>query len=191
MSKQKAYAIYEGDAFTGKYALTPYEARKYCVTRAKEVLKENDPESPQLGSDEEKNSPLWFGQEPPDNGFWLCYGLPGPNDSLIHLVKYTKGWFSNSTEVVFTIKYSQMERVSTEKTSPPISEIVKSSVGPMTRSRDINNPRDNLLFCIENGVNLKSVSESPSESATSFDGKSHLSKLERLPIPSSDKEPEN
>lgn len=148
---QIQYAIYENGIFINKYAVTAFEARKYCVERARDVLKEHDENALQLVSDE-KRRPLWFGEEPDLSGFWMSYGFPGPNESLIKITNYTSSWFKTSyiAEDIFVIKYVNMERVDvlTPKTSPLV-EIVKSSVGTISRTRDIGDPHDSLLLSIE------------------------------------------
>ena len=152
-----AYAIYENEIFQKKYAMWSYEAKEYCISEATKRLKELDPNSTQT-------IPLWLGQSPEKNGYYMVYGNPGPDDSLIHISRYqtVSGWFGGKypeLNKLYSIRYESMERVDMGKKmdSPNRTpEIVKSTVAP-DKVRDLNDPRYNLLFLIESGVKLKKV----------------------------------
>lgn len=159
MSVKGAYAIYENEIFQRKYAVWSYEAREYCISEATKRLKELDPNSTQ-------KIPLWLGQTPGNDGYYMVYGNPGPDDTLIYISKYrtVSGWFGGKypeLNKLYSIRYETMERVDIgKKTVSPLRtpEIVKSATIP-DKVRDLSDPRDNLLFQIESGVKLKSKDE--------------------------------
>lgn len=152
------YAIFENEIFQKKYAVWSYEAKEYCISEATKRLKELDPNSTQ-------KIPLWLGQTPENDGYYMVYGKPGPDDSLIYISRYrtVSGWFGGKypeLNKLYSIRYEIMERVDMGKKiespthTPP--EIVKSATLP-EKVRDLNDPRDNLLFQIESGVKLKKL----------------------------------
>ena len=149
MPRYTQYALYEGKglttAFSGKYAVTQFEAHKYMIKRASEEMQ-------RFGNDNTTQDPLWYGQIPPENGVYLIYGLPGPDKSVVRVIRWWKGWLGNVSEPLFTIEIREMERVDSEVklvTNSEPREIVKCSTQSRTIVRDLQNPRDALLFEIE------------------------------------------
>lgn len=133
--------------FTNEYAVTEFEAQKHCVETCRQKLLElggyvnYNPDT--IGDDSHGGiKVLWFGQTPPVPGFYLIYGLPGPNKSKIDIIKYEKGkgWLSeyNIFKKLFSIEYRPIYRVKVEveenivkgevvKCSPEVIESIKKT----------------------------------------------------------------
>jgi hypothetical protein len=156
MSKREiVYVFYENETFSSKYAKTKYEAKKYCRNEARRRLKELDPLSTQ-------KKPLWLGETPSVDGYYMLYGKPGPDKSLIFIQRFQtiSGWFGGKRpeiDKIYEIHFKEIERVGFEfaKPPPPPSQIVKSSVQEVQRIRDLTVPRDQMLFAIEGGIRLR------------------------------------
>lgn len=149
------------DIFIEKYALTEFEARKFIVTYSINKLNQLEP-------NKKEHKPLWLGQKPDSDGYYLMYGLPGPNESRLDIIKFTtyRGWTATYLieEKILSIMYKAITRVEVEfeKSETKGNEIVKCQIDKDKKVvRDLSNPRDAMLFAIEN--RRKAVEGIPSE----------------------------
>ena len=154
---RKAYGIYCWEAspspkgtevFMDLFALTEFEARKYCLDAARERMAS-------LGwVNAATTKPLWYGEKPASDGLFLLYGLPGPNETQVDVVRYymtPKGWLTSSTqasEVLASYRYKVMNRVPENLALQTSVTTVTTSEG-VTKVRDLNKPHEALLSAIE------------------------------------------
>lgn len=180
-NKEHGYGVFESNSgnqleFTGVYARTADEARRYCVEKAKKIAisefeknKESQLRDVYSGTAVEdfiKNIKIkWLGEELQQNGIYLMYGLPGDEKSLINVImRYNKPgyiWgYTVSTDTIASIEYRKIYRAEIPRSLPPAPapEVISFEVDGAIKKRNLNDIREKFLFSIENhGKNLKKV----------------------------------
>lgn len=178
--------------FTNLFAMTTFEARKYCVEYARAQLVDTDTDP----STDSSTDILWYGQTPTFKGTSttrLVYSLPGPDQTHISIVKFTKsgGWVRSETitsKILLTIFYQPIHRVpetgnsmrtSEASSSSAISTASISSTNPSPSSISISSPSPNPNPSLRRSVRsiLSEINKIP-DTASSHPSRSILDEIQ-------------
>lgn len=151
--------------FTNKYAVTQFEAHKYCVDTAKaKAFAFFEKYRSTLFADVYANTsnedflkdlnPKIMGTQIDKPGIYLFFGLPVPAETWINVISVTKykdwAWREKlDTKVIYTTYFIPMQRVKTVGSVIP-AEIIQSSINTAPpKERDLADDDQRFLHTIE------------------------------------------